>query len=262
VVSDPGIAFELPTVLTLTAGTVLAMWLADLITRRGIGNGIGLIFFSGISGRLPSALATLLERGRTGAISPNVIALSLGFAVAVVAFIVFMESAERRIRVQYRPRLVGRMMFEGEGAYLVLKPNGFGIIPVLFASSFALIPETLANASADRAAWIVALAAYFHHGSPAFLTYYASLILFFAFLYIALLVSPGPGDGVDRLWRRHRRADAGRGNRPACGLGAESAHPDRRGLCRRDLLAARDPGLAIRCAVLFGRQLPPDPRLC
>lgn len=189
-VSDPGPLFELSTVVTLTAGTIFTMWLADEITRRGIGNGIGLILLSGIVDRMPAALASLLDMGRTGARSPVVIALFLALAVAVIAFIVFMESAERRIRVQYRPRLIGAMMFEGEGVYLSLKPNSFGIIPAVFASSFALLPATLASSTADQDGWAMALATQLSHGQPAFIAYYAGLILLFAFLYTALLVNP------------------------------------------------------------------------
>ncbi|HEX6841974.1 MAG TPA: preprotein translocase subunit SecY [Stellaceae bacterium] len=189
-VSDPGPLFELGTAFTLTAGSVFTMWLADQITRRGIGNGVGLILFSHIVSRLPSAMANLLERGRGGAILPTAIALCLVLVAAVVALIVFMESAERRILVLYRPRLVGSMMFEGEGAYLTLKPNGFGIIPVSWASSLALLPATLASRSADPAGWIATLARHLQHGSLAFMAYYAGLIVFLAFLYSALLISP------------------------------------------------------------------------
>jgi len=189
-VSDPGPVFELSTVVVLTAGSVFTMWLADEITRRGIGNGVGLIFFSGIVARLPSAIVDVLDIYHGGARSPAVIALFLLLFVAVVALIVFMESAERRLLVQYRPRIVGTMMFEGEGAHLTLRPNGFGIIPVLFASSWLLFPVTLASSTAEPAGWTVALAAYLRHGSPGYMAYYAGLILFFAFLYIALLISP------------------------------------------------------------------------
>jgi preprotein translocase subunit SecY len=189
-VSDPGPLFELSTVASLTAGTVLTMWLADEITRRGIGNGVGLIFFSHLVGRLPSSLTDLLERGRTGASSPKAITLFFVLAIVVVAAIVFMECAERRIHVQYRPRLVGSMMFEGEGAYLTLKPNGFGIIPVLFASSLLLLPATVVGSSANQTGILIDIATYMRHGSPAFMAYYAALIPFFAFLYIALLISP------------------------------------------------------------------------
>jgi preprotein translocase subunit SecY len=189
-VSDPGPLFELGTVLVLTAGSVFTIWLADLITRRGIGNGIGLIVVSHIVGRLPPALADLLERGRTGVNSPKAITLFLVLVSAVIAFIVFMESAERRIRVQYRPRLVGTMMFEGEGSYLSLRPNGFGIIPLLFASSLLLLPATIAGFGTGHSGWGALVASYLRHGQPAYLAYYAGLIVLFAFLYIALLVNP------------------------------------------------------------------------
>src|SRR5882762_6110819 len=134
-VVDPGLFFRLVTVVTLTSGTVFLMWLGEQITARGIGNGISLIIFAGIVANLPHALAATLELGRTGAISTPVILLFVIMAVAVIAFIVFMERAQRRLLVQYPKRQMGTKMFGGESSHLPLKINTSGVIPPIFASS-------------------------------------------------------------------------------------------------------------------------------
>jgi preprotein translocase subunit SecY len=112
-VVDPGMFFRLVTVITLTGGTVFLMWLGEQITARGVGNGISLIIFAGIVANLPHAVVALLELGRTGAISFATIAFFVVMAVAVIAFIVFMERAQRRILVQYPKRQQGNKMFGG-----------------------------------------------------------------------------------------------------------------------------------------------------
>ncbi len=144
-VIDPGLFFRFTTMVTLTGGTVFLMWLGEQITARGVGNGISLIIFSGIVARMPAALGSLLELGRTGAVSTVFIILFLVLAVAVVAFIVFMERAQRRILVQYPKRQVGNKMFGGEASHLPLKLNTSGVIPPIFASSLLLLPATFAS---------------------------------------------------------------------------------------------------------------------
>ena len=121
------------------------MWLGEQITARGVGNGISLIIFAGIVADLPSALAQTLELGRTGALSTFFIIILLLMAVGVVAFIVFMERAQRRILVQYPKRQVGNRMFGGESSHLPLKLNTSGVIPPIFASSLLLLPATIAE---------------------------------------------------------------------------------------------------------------------
>src|SRR6266853_324850 len=120
-VTDPGMFFRLVTVITLTGGTVFLMWLGEQITARGVGNGISLIIFAGIVANLPHAVVALLELGRTGAISFAAIAFFVVMAAAVIAFIVFMERAQRRILVQYPKRQQGNKMFGGEASHLPLK---------------------------------------------------------------------------------------------------------------------------------------------
>src|SRR5437773_8632130 len=144
-VIDPGIMFRLVTVITLTGGTVFLMWLGEQITARGIGNGISLIIMAGIVANLPHALVATLELGRTGAISTVLIIVFLLMSVAVVAVIVFMERAQRRILVQYPKRQQGNRMSGGESSHLPLKINTSGVIPPIFASSLLLLPATVAS---------------------------------------------------------------------------------------------------------------------
>src|SRR6266700_7231594 len=197
-VIDPGLFFRLVTVVTLTSGTVFLMWLGEQITARGVGNGISLIIMAGIVANLPHALASTLELGRTGAISTVFIIIFLLMSVAVVAFIVFMERAQRRILVQYPKRQVGTRMFGGEASHLPLKLNTSGVIPPIFASSLLLLPITLANFSAGHGpAWLSGMAAYLGRGQPLYLLLYGGMIIFFAFFYTAVVFHPT--DTADNL---------------------------------------------------------------
>src|SRR5207248_10989108 len=142
--------------------------------------GISLIIFSGIVARLPQALASLLELGRTGAMSYVAVIFFLVLAVAVITFIVFMERAQRRILVQYPKRQVGNRMFGGEASHLPLKINTSGVIPPIFASSLLLLPATVANFEANGSfGWISEITAYLAHGRPLYMVLYISLICFF-----------------------------------------------------------------------------------
>jgi preprotein translocase subunit SecY len=190
-VLDPGIFFRLTTCVTLTGGTVFLMWLGEQITARGVGNGISLIIFAGIVARMPSALAALLELGRTGALSTFFIIIFLLVAVGVVTFIVFMERAQRRILVQYPKRQVGNKMFGGEASHLPLKLNTSGVIPPIFASSLLLLPATLASFNANGSTgWVAEVAAFLGHGQPLYILLYVGLIVFFCFFYTAIVFNP------------------------------------------------------------------------
>src|SRR6202795_4919997 len=145
VVIAPGMAFRISTVITLTGGTIFLMWLGEQITARGVGNGISLIIMAGIVANLPHALVATLELGRTGALSSVFIVLFLVMSIVVVAVIVFMERAQRRILVQYPKRQQGNRMFGGDASHLPLKLNTSGVIPPIFASSLLLLPATFAS---------------------------------------------------------------------------------------------------------------------
>jgi preprotein translocase subunit SecY len=189
-VIDPGLFFRLTTVVTLTGGTVFLMWLGEQITARGVGNGISLIIFSGIVARLPQALASLLELGRTGAMSYVAVIFFLALAVAVITFIVFMERAQRRILVQYPKRQVGNKMFGGEASHLPLKLNTSGVIPPIFASSLLLLPATFASFSASQEGWLAEIGGYIGRGHPVYIIAYVALIIFFCFFYTAIVFNP------------------------------------------------------------------------
>lgn len=193
VVLDPGLFFRLTTVVTLVGGTLFLMWLGEQITARGIGNGISLIIFAGIVANLPSALAGTLELGRTGALSALLIAFFLIMAIAVIAFIVFIERSQRRILVQYPKRQMGNKMFGGEASHLPLKINVPGVIPPIFASSLLLMPVSIINLSGGGdggADWLVQLNALLGRGQPLYLAIYIGLIVFFAFFYTAIVFNP------------------------------------------------------------------------
>src|SRR5262249_26722980 len=191
VVTDPGFFFRISTVITLTGGTIFLMWLGEQITQRGIGNGTSLIIMSGIVAQLPSAIAGPLEIRRPGALADGLVPLVLVMAVAVIAFIVFMERAQRRLLIQYPKRQVGNRMFEGQSSHLPLKLNTSGVIPPIFASSLLLLPTTLANfTSGQGPGWLTWITTQLSHGRPAFLMLYIGLIVFFAFFYTAIVFNP------------------------------------------------------------------------
>lgn len=189
-VHDPGLFFRVSTVITLVGGTMFLLWLGEQITSRGVGNGVSLIIFTGIVANLPSALAQLLELGRTGAMSTLFILLLIVMAVAVITFIVFMERAQRRIVVQYPKRQVGQRMYGGESSHLPLKLNTSGVIPPIFASSILLLPTTIAGFNAGDSEVLGAISRYLAHGQPLYLALYIAAILFFAFFYTAIVFNP------------------------------------------------------------------------
>jgi preprotein translocase subunit SecY len=191
VISNPGWAFRISAVITLTGGTMFLMWLGEQITARGIGNGISLIILAGIVAELPSAIAGTLELGRQGALSTGLILAVLAMAVVVIAFIVFMERAQRRLLIQYPKRQVGNRMFEGQSSHLPLKLNTSGVIPPIFASSLLLLPTTVANFNVGQGPeWLNILTAQLGQGRPLFVILYMSLIVFFAFFYTAIVFNP------------------------------------------------------------------------
>jgi preprotein translocase subunit SecY len=191
IVTDPGIFFRASTVITLTGGTMFLMWLGEQITARGIGQGTSLIIFAGIVAGLPSGVAALLELGRTGQMSMFVILGVLIMALAVIAFIVLVERAQRRLLIQYPKRQVGMKMTQAESSHLPLKLNTAGVIPPIFASSLLLLPITVANFTAGQGPeWLSQLTAMLGHGQPLFLLFFALLIVFFCFFYTSIMFNP------------------------------------------------------------------------
>jgi preprotein translocase subunit SecY len=192
IVNDPGLPFVVSTVLTLLGGTMFLMWLGEQITSRGIGQGTSLIIFAGIVAGLPSALVGTLELGRQGALATPIILGILILAVVVIAAIVFVERAQRRLIIQYPKRQVGNRMFQGDSSHLPLKLNTSGVIPPIFASSILLIPATLAGFTSPDAAggWLQTVTTLMGHGQPLYMLLYAAMIAFFAFFYTAIVFNP------------------------------------------------------------------------
>jgi preprotein translocase subunit SecY len=191
-VIDPGLFFRLSCVVTLVGGTMFLMWIGEQITARGIGNGTSLIIFAGIVANLPHALASLLELGRTGALSPIFILSFILIAAGVIALVVFIERAQRRIVVQYPKRQVGQRMFGGDSTHMPLKINTAGVIPPIFASSILLIPATIAGFSSGtgEATWLQSIGNALAHGQPLYMAAYAAMIIFFSYFYTAVVFNP------------------------------------------------------------------------
>lgn len=188
-VLDPGMAFRLTTLVTLTAGTMFLMWLGEQITERGLGNGISIIIFAGIAAGLPSAIGGTLELTRTGAFSiPLVLLLFVG-VLLVTALVVFVERGQRKILVNYAKRQVGKMVVGGQSSHLPLKLNMAGVIPPIFASSIILFPATLAGwfGSSPNMGWLKDIGSTLSPGQPVYILLYALAIIFFCFFYTALV---------------------------------------------------------------------------
>ncbi len=183
-----GLGFPIMTVLTLTAGTTFIMWLGEQITERGIGNGISLIIFAGIVVGLPSAVIGTIGDIRVGERSIFAMLFLVVFMVAVTAFVVFMERAQRRIPVQYAKRVVGRKVYGGSNTYLPLRVNTAGVIPVIFASSILVIPQTIAQMIQQP--WAQAIGRQIAMGEPLYYLLQVVGIIFFAYFYTSIVFNP------------------------------------------------------------------------
>src|SRR3984885_15123492 len=189
-VIDPGWFFRFSCMITLVGGTMFLMWLGEQITARGIGNGTSLIIMSGIVANLPTAFASMLEMGRTGALSPFFILLFVVIAVATIAIIVFVERAQRRIAVQYPKRQGAKRVFGGDSTHIPLKINTSGVIPPIFASSILMIPAAIAGFVTSTTPWVQTLVAQFGQGQPLYMGLYAFMIIFFSYFYTAVVFNP------------------------------------------------------------------------
>jgi preprotein translocase subunit SecY len=186
-----GPQFLLVATITMTTGTMFLMWLGEQITERGIGNGISMIILAGIVARLPSAIGGMFEQVSSGEMQgPFALALII-IVVAVTAFVVYMESAQRRITVNYAKRQVGRRMYAAQSSHLPFKINMSGVIPPIFASSLLLFPATIASfvgtGKGAFAGYMQEVAAALGYGQPLQMVIYAVLVIFFCFFYTALV---------------------------------------------------------------------------
>jgi preprotein translocase subunit SecY len=168
---------------------VFLMWLGEQITERGIGNGISMIIFAGIVAGLPAAVGGTLELVRTGELHTLTVIVIFALAVAVTAFVIFVERGQRRITVNYAKRQQGRKMYAAQSSHLPLKLNMAGVIPPIFASSIILFPATLGGwfGQSQDMGWLQDLATTLSPGQPIYVMLYAAAIIFFCFFYTALV---------------------------------------------------------------------------
>ena len=188
VVYDPGWSFRLMTMITLTGGTSFIMWLGEQITEKGIGNGISLIIFAGIVARMPNAIAGTMSLVNSGEMNWFVVILLAAMMFLVIAFIIFMETSQRRIPVQYAKRVVGRRVYGGQATHLPLKLNTAGVIPPIFASSILMFPATIASFIAHP--YMKKFAELLTPGSILHEIFYIGFIVFFCFFYTAIVFNP------------------------------------------------------------------------
>jgi preprotein translocase subunit SecY len=193
-VASPGPGFIVQTVLTLTTGAIVVMWLGEQITARGIGNGMSLLIFAGIVVGLPRAIGDLYDKvfvSRTW--SFPVLLLLLAFMLAIVAFIVLVERGERRVPIQYARRIVGRRVMGGVSTHLPLKVNSSGVMPIIFAVSILTFPQTLGlfiPKTSAAGGVIERFVRLFAWGEPLYTLTYILLILFFAHFYLSIVYNP------------------------------------------------------------------------
>jgi preprotein translocase subunit SecY len=190
IVENPGIAFKLMTVMTLTTGTAFIMWLGEQITERGIGNGMSLLIFAGIVVGFPRGMISTVEMIRRGDLSLLATVFLLAMMVGVVAAIVFVERGQRRITVQYAKRVVGRRMYGGQSTHLPLRVNTSGVIPVIFASSIIAFPQTIASFFQANNPWMQTVSEQLQWGMPLYNLLYVSFIIFFCYFYTAIVFNP------------------------------------------------------------------------
>lgn len=192
VVISPGPLFLFTTTISLACGTVFLMWIGEQITERGIGNGISMIIFAGIVAGLPDAIGTTFELMKTGQFQPLFVVALFVLALAVTGFVVFMESAQRRIPIQYAKRQVGRKVYGGQSTHMPLKVNMSGVIPPIFASSIILLPATLSGwfANVPGMEWLARFGQALSPGSALYVVVFTTAIVFFAFFYTAMVFNP------------------------------------------------------------------------
>ena len=198
-VFEPGWAFRLGCMLTLTTGTMFIMWLGEQITERGIGNGMSLIIFAGIVVNFPSAVALTFDQLQTGQIGLLTMAILVVLMVGVVAAIIYVERGHRRITVQYAKRVVGRRQYGGSSTHIPLKVNTGGVIPVIFASSILSFPMMLSGLFTPGS-WGDAAVRQISYGMPLYHLLYVLGIIFFAYFYTAIIFNP---DDVSENMRKY-----------------------------------------------------------
>ncbi|QAY70103.1 preprotein translocase subunit SecY [Xylanimonas protaetiae] len=187
VIADRSVVTMLLMVITMTAGTGLIMWLGELITERGVGNGMSLLIFTSIAASFPTGLWSVA--GGNNGIRNIIIVVAV--IVLVIGLVVYVEQSQRRVPVQYAKRMVGRRMYGGTSTYIPIKINMAGVIPVIFASSILSIPTLIAQFGDQSAGWVQWISAHLaHQNAPLYIALYSVLILFFCFFYTSITFNP------------------------------------------------------------------------
>lgn len=194
-VPNPGIGFQLITIITMTAGTLFLMWLGDQITERGIGNGVSLIITIGILAQLPAGLIQAWrtfvpsEAGAEANVSPVVLVLLIVFLLFVIAAVIAVTQAQRKVSVQYAKRVVGRKVYGGQTQYMPLKVNYAGVMPIIFAQAILLFPSTILNMAFPQSRWAQELAALLS-GGWLYYVLFGAMIFFFSYFWVATQFQP------------------------------------------------------------------------
>jgi preprotein translocase subunit SecY len=188
-VPHPGMAFRFMAIVTLTAGTVLIMWMGEQITERGIGNGISLIIFIGIVDRFPAAVMDEIQHllGGTRALMMEIFIFAVLFLIIVA--VVLVTQGQRKIQVQYAKRVIGRKIYGGQTTYIPIRVAGFGVMAIIFAQSMMFIPQTIRQLF-PKSEFIQTILGYFDLTSPVYWFVYGLLILFFTYFYAAIAFNP------------------------------------------------------------------------
>lgn len=194
-VADPGLGFRLLTILTMTAGTMFLMWLGDQITDRGVGNGVSLIISVGILAQLPAGLIQAwrtfvpTEAGAASQVSPVVLVLMIAFLILVIAAVIAVTQAQRKIAVQYAKRVVGRKVYGGQTQYMPLKVNYAGVMPIIFAQAILLFPSTIVQMAFPGSQVAQGIANALTYGWPHYVLF-GAMIFFFSYFWVATQFQP------------------------------------------------------------------------
>jgi len=189
IVPQPGFLFTFSTIITQTTGTIFVMWLGEKITEHGIGNGISLIIFVNIIGRMPNTVRSGIESVHAGTVSLFVMLFVVAMMVLVIAAVILMTQATRKIPVQYAKRIVGRRMYGGANTHIPLRVNSAGVIPIIFASSVMILPATVAG-FVPPSNPLAALGQWFNPFGALYNLFYGLIIIFFTYFYTAVVLNP------------------------------------------------------------------------
>jgi preprotein translocase subunit SecY len=189
-ITSPGIGSYLVIAISLTAGTAMLMWIGEMITENGIGNGISLIIFAGIVARIPAQIVGVTQEVSGGIVGYFNVLLLIVVVLTVIAAVVAVNEGQRRLPIQYAKRVIGRRLYGGQSTFLPLKVNAAGVIPIIFAMSLVMFPATIGSWMPQTSAFNRFINSYFGYSSILYNIFYAVLIIFFTFFYVSIIFNP------------------------------------------------------------------------